>query len=353
MTYQQLQEQAFTANERRSKQFDKIMLMSYNRAQTEIFLEMERIYAKVLSGVKPENYYVTMLNYDRLNKLLKKTSKLFNQYANRAGVTVNEMATQSMAEAFYRQQYAIAWVAPVTFSTIDPKLVELSVTGTAEAWTEIARKKKAMGVAMNVQTIKRYQPQYGTITDLLKRNKIDDLAKIQQAITQGFIQGLGINKVERNIRKVFDTSKSKAERIARTEFNRVANAGNYAAAQYADSQGVKIERMWLATLDLRTRSSHAALDGQKVGVDEPFQTEVGEVMYPGQSGFPEFDINCRCTVVDLPDGVEPSLRRGRKIEIADGKMKEVKGQSEVFNFKKYDQWLRENGVNPKNYKITE
>lgn len=94
----------------------------------------------------------------------------------------------------------------------------------------------------------------------------------------------------------------RSENIARTESLRVASEARHEATQQMlDDTGISpdlVERTWMATNDNRTRDSHAEMDGQTVGMDEPFITPDGdELMYPGDpDGPPEEVINCRCTV---------------------------------------------------------
>lgn len=94
----------------------------------------------------------------------------------------------------------------------------------------------------------------------------------------------------------------RAENIARTESLRVTSqARQEALRQSIEQSGLdpdNVVRVWNATGDKRTRDSHRAMDGQEVGVDEPFVTPSGvRLMFPGDpNGSPEETINCRCTV---------------------------------------------------------
>lgn len=94
----------------------------------------------------------------------------------------------------------------------------------------------------------------------------------------------------------------RADTIARTEGLSVVNqARQEAMDQVIDQAGFdrnSVRRVWNATQDSRTRDSHLAMDGQVVGMDEPFVTPSGEeLMYPGDpSASAKERINCRCTV---------------------------------------------------------
>lgn len=95
---------------------------------------------------------------------------------------------------------------------------------------------------------------------------------------------------------------SRADTIARTESLSVLNeARQEAMSQVIDQAGFdrdSVRRVWNATQDSRTRDSHLAMDGQEVGMDEPFVTPSGEeLMFPGDpSASAKERINCRCTV---------------------------------------------------------
>jgi hypothetical protein len=94
----------------------------------------------------------------------------------------------------------------------------------------------------------------------------------------------------------------RAETIARTETIKVLNVARQEATdQVIEATGIdpgNVKRRWMATLDARTRDTHASLDGQERGLDEPFESDSGALlMYPGDPNAPpEEVINCRCTI---------------------------------------------------------
>jgi hypothetical protein len=94
---------------------------------------------------------------------------------------------------------------------------------------------------------------------------------------------------------------NRALSISRTEVHRASINGQAELWRQAESQGLidldRATRTWIVTHDDRLRADHAAIpdmnpDGVKL--NEPFQTPIGPVMRPGESGVAEFDINCRC-----------------------------------------------------------
>jgi hypothetical protein len=59
------------------------------------------------------------------------------------------------------------------------------------------------------------------------------------------------------------------------------------------------EKEWLATQDAVTRDTHVEADGQVVGIDEEFEVGDATCQFPGDTGDPEEDINCRCGVLPV------------------------------------------------------
>ena len=182
-------------------------------------------------------------------------------------------------------------------------------------------------------------PQYGTLKELLYNNKIKDLSKVQQTITQGFIQGQSIKEMSGNITSIMNNFAYQAERIARTESARTADVGARAASMDAAEQGVDIQRQWHASRDGKTRDSHIALDGQRVDVDEPFKYAGMTSMGIGQWPDISMNISCRCTVIDIVDGEEPQLMRARKNPTDSEDKTNI-----VMNFESYDKWSKQNGM---------
>lgn len=95
----------------------------------------------------------------------------------------------------------------------------------------------------------------------------------------------------------------RAETIARTEMQRTLNlARQESLLQSVDQTGIdpdRVVRTWRATQDERTRDTHAEMDGQERGINEPFESPSGALlMYPGDPEAPAGEIiNCRCVVL--------------------------------------------------------
>lgn len=82
-----------------------------------------------------------------------------------------------------------------------------------------------------------------------------------------------------------------AMRTARTMITSSQNGGRYQAYKRAEKMGIEFDyKTWVATLDSRTRDSHARLHGEERPMDEEFSNGL---MYPGdENGEPEEVYNC-------------------------------------------------------------
>ena len=130
-------------------------------------------------------------------------------------------------------------------------------------------------------------------------------SKVNSAITQGILQGKPIKDVAKNLESVTDMNKNAAIRNARTMNTYARNAGRLKSYERADKLGVKTRKMWLATLDGRTRHSHRMMDREIVELDEAFSNGLMEPGDPDGAGGEIY--NCRCRMIGVPQGVNPNI----------------------------------------------
>lgn len=131
---------------------------------------------------------------------------------------------------------------------------------------------------------------------------------LRLTLDEGLKAGESVDDLAVRIEDVFAAADTyRAEMIARTE---VVGASNWATLESQKISGVVEKRAWVSTRDARTRESHVTMDGQIVGINEPFTFVSGEnagktTMYPGGSGIADEDINDRCTsVAVISDDIE-------------------------------------------------
>ena len=132
--------------------------------------------------------------------------------------------------------------------------------------------------------------------------------KIRSALTQGILSGESNQNIAKRLESVTDMSASASIRNARTMTTAAENAGRMDRYTEAQEMGIKMKKTWVATLDDRTRDAHALLDGQTVDIDEPFDSILGPIMYPGDpDADPENVYNCRCTMITQIAGYERDI----------------------------------------------
>lgn len=151
-------------------------------------------------------------------------------------------------------------------------------------------------------------PKKGSKTwKALKEKKVKrwSKAKINSAVAQGVLQGESIDKIAKRLRSVVNMAYKASIRNARTTITSAENLGRQGSFERAQDMGIELEKQWLATLDDRTRDSHALMDGERVPLDEAFSNGLD---YPADpSGEPSEVYNCRCTMVTAIKGYEKAI----------------------------------------------
>lgn len=147
----------------------------------------------------------------------------------------------------------------------------------------------------------------------LRRDKRFD-SVVREAIQSG--QPLTKDQIDKLISRYKDSLlKLRGEDIGRTESIQALNRAQHEAIQQASDMGAMkkndVGREWDDAGDSRVRHSHHKMNGQVVGLDEPFKTPDGEfLMFPGDTSLgasAKEVINCRCRVklkIDWLAGVD-------------------------------------------------
>lgn len=154
--------------------------------------------------------------------------------------------------------------------------------------------------------------------------------QITASVTSSILQGKSIKHMADDLQKRITTmSRDSAIRTARTAVTGAQNAGRMDSYAAAEKMGIKLKKEWLATLDARTRHSHAMLDGEQVAQDKKFSNGC---RFPGDPQGPPWEIyNCRCTLIAAVDGVDTSTAQRRARNAATG-------QTEVISNMTYAEW---------------
>ena len=333
MTYKEAQIQAYTDVEASSEALIKTMLSNYQEAKAFIRNELTKLYS-TLAGVNPKDWYNHVIKIDRLQSLLDSIDLNYKKYAALADSQTESLISDAMRDMYYRTQYIHAAFMPevISLTVLPEAFVKAAVTGQAEAMKAITE-----GIIERYKRIADYMPQYGTLTKLLADRNYEAVASIQQTVTQAMLKGQSIRDLSENIESCFETISWKATRIARTEALRVSSVGQYAYTQDLQNAGIKTQKMWLHVMSTtrENREAHEHLDGKTIDFDKHFKSNNHPALYPRGFGVPSEDINCRCTYVNIVDGVGPATRTATDPQT---------GKREIFSFKNYDDWAKEKGV---------
>lgn len=154
--------------------------------------------------------------------------------------------------------------------------------------------------------------------------------QISASVTSSILQGKSIPRIAKDLQtRMPEMNKSSAIRTARTAVTGAQNAGRMDSYVAAEKMGIKVRKEWLATIDGRTRHSHAMLDGKVVDKDKKFENGC---MFPGDPNGPPWEVyNCRCTLIAAVDGIDTSnaKRRVRNPET---------GKNELVSDMTYSEW---------------
>ena len=154
--------------------------------------------------------------------------------------------------------------------------------------------------------------------------------QITASVTSSILQGRSIKGMADDLQSRITTmNRDSAIRTARTAVTGAQNAGRLDSYYAAEKMGIKCRKQWMATLDGRTRHSHAMLDGEIVDNDKKFSNGC---RYPGDPNGPPSEIyNCRCTLVSEIEGIDTSggKRRARNPET---------GQNDLIENMTYAEW---------------
>jgi hypothetical protein len=266
------------------KQHRADLVKAYKKALKEIQSKISDMFVRYGDDVK----YSDMASYNRLTNLEKQITDQL-KILNGEVVAITKTAVK---ETFQLNYYYTGFVlerstqVKLGFGLLNPSVIEASIYNQLDAikWT-----------------------------DRQKQHSVKLVQQIREEITQGLIQGKGYPNISRAIREKTELTAGKTDRIVQTETHRVQTQGRIAGISKAESAaerlGMKIKRVWVATLDNKTRDTHAELDGKHADDEGLFHVRKLITEGPGLFGVAEEDINCRCSLRAEVEGFESKIRK--------------------------------------------
>ena len=143
---------------------------------------------------------------------------------------------------------------------------------------------------------------------------------VKRVVSRAIDVGTGIDLVAMQLEGAFAFSRTRAERIARTEIVGTSNAANFfGALNFVPDLDTKT---WIATRDRRTRRTHREAGKTQIDIpySEPFSVGGSLLMFPGDptlGAAAKEIIQCRCGVtfstrpVSVEEMIEDARRRRR------------------------------------------
>ncbi len=159
-------------------------------------------------------------------------------------------------------------------------------------------------VTQHLQRVKNY----------MVRTPDEVFGLIRTELDNGINAGEGIPELAKRIDETLlhagaERWKNRGVVVARTESLSAYNGGtNDAFTVMGEELGETYEKVWLATLDHRTRDTHFVADGQRVAFGMPFIVGGFPGMVPGDPELPASErIQCRCTFLVVEPGEDVDL----------------------------------------------
>lgn len=289
-----------------NKELERLMTSSFN----ETSLELHNFYKQALKEMKVEiKQYVE--NYDTLSfskrlevegqiKVANRIDEILEWLNTETDNSIRKHLTSEIEHGYFGTWYALE----------SSENIQLDFPMLNEAYIKKLVNSPIEGKTFSKRLYKHQSKLGKTVTSEL---------------LNATLRGKGYAVVAKNVAEQTEASYKQALRIARTEGGRVQSESKQQAYRAAERSGVDLQKMWMATLDKKTRHSHQELDGQTVDVREEFHFNGYYAKGPRLFGRASLDINCRCTTVAVVNGIKPELRK-------DG---ESKG---VIDYKSYQEW---------------
>ncbi len=273
----------------RLKVIEGELLSVYKTANKDILGKLRALYDKLTVPLN-KNQLFNASQANRLNNLEQQITEIIKELNRIQKLSTGQTIGNEFAEGYYSIGYQLEGSLQMNlrFGLLDAEAVKGSL---ANPMDRITWQKRT-----NISNAK--------LTN-----------QIRSEITSGLIQGNGYKETSKNISRAmgrhFDND---VTRIVRTETQRARSwgdlTGHEQAKEFTGRAGVDLHRIWLSTLDLRTRDTHVSIDGQKEDDNGNFTFSNGvTTAAPLMSGVASEDIHCRCTTIDVIDNETPKMRR--------------------------------------------
>jgi len=134
---------------------------------------------------------------------------------------------------------------------------------------------------------------------------------IQNAITQGILQGDSIPQLSQRLLPVVNMDENASRRTARTAYTSIQNQARRDATQAVRDAGIPMDEPWMSVLQQNTRDTHLMLHGTLPNEEGLYGEGIilsGNLLrFPADPlGDPEQIYNCQCRVQSFIHGIDHS-----------------------------------------------
>lgn len=262
---------------------EREVLMARIRAERDILSDIEQQYQEALDAINSHIAQLLGRQDANLPHVIHRVEyqRMLKQQIQAALDKLHSMEYESITE-YLNESYTDAFVGTVyTLHHQDmPVILPINQALVIKAITLDTRLKKTLYEEMG--------------KDINKLKRV-----IQQEITRGISSGMMYSEIAKNISNQAGIPMRRAKTIARTEGGRVQEQASYDAALQAMEKGADLVKQWSAIRDGKTRDAHRMLHMQTREMNEPFEIDGKEAMYPHDFGDPALDCNCRCTMLKV------------------------------------------------------
>lgn len=254
----------------------KEVIQSQLKAEKKVLKQLEKQYTAALNDI---NTKIRILQSDELTQsriyriehqkaLKSQVSGILDKLHSDEYSTIEQFLKDSYTSGFIGTTYDLFGQGVPLILPIDPK----------EAVRAVMTDSKISGGLYN---------SLGVDVKKLKKS-------ISAEISRGLASDMSYEDITRNIANTTKAPYSRARTIVLTETHRIKQASTRDVQVKAKAKGADVVKQWNSTLDGETRKSHRKLDGQIREVEEPFEMDGKDAMYPGDFNDPAEDCNCRC-----------------------------------------------------------
>ena len=274
------------------KSYNTRLIQSYKMASIEIDKEVAKLYATLGDDI-------SLLEAQKFNRLLKVQNNIKSELKKLGVAEINidkKSILNSTSVGYTRSAYAyeVSFGSAMNFALLSKDALNASL--------------------MNPLSLIKWD-------ESVKANINQLNGRINGKLAEGLIKGNSYKETAKEVEKVIlEHSKgvysggiAKALRIVATETHRAYNLGSDMAFKkvIGASNRLGIDppvKIWLATLDRKTRSSHASADGAKADKDGMFHLFGSTFSSPGNSGIVGEDVRCRCAYYTEVEGLKHTKR---------------------------------------------